>query len=168
MRVTKNKVIVVDYKLQRDNDAGTLVEETAGKDPLTFLFGHGQMLPEFESNLEGRVEGETVAFGIESEKAYGLVNEEAILELPIEHFKDASGNVSDTLVIGQMITMQDREGRSYRGKVIHRGLEKIKVDFNHPMAGVNLYFTVNIRSIRDATASEIDHGHVHGPGGHTH
>jgi len=72
------------------------------------------------------------------------------------------------LTIGNYIPMQDQNGYSLQGKVVKRGLDKVTMDFNHPMAGKNLHFTGDVLSVREATEEELHHGHVHGEGGHHH
>ncbi len=161
MIIEKNKVVVVDYKLQKDNAQGELVEETTGGEPLKFIFGIGMMIPGFESELEGKKSGDEVAFQVHSEDAYGEYEDEALIDIAIENFQ-VDGKVDyDNLKLGQMITMQDMQGGVHRGVIKKVGLDKVQVDFNHPMAGQDLFFTVNVREVREATESELDHGHVH-------
>jgi FKBP-type peptidyl-prolyl cis-trans isomerase SlyD len=168
MRIQKDTVVTLDYKLQRDNGEGDMIEQTHDSQPLKFIFGKGQMLPDFESNIEGKVVGESFSFGIGAANAYGEWDERAIIDIPIQNFAQADGSIPDSLKNGQMIKLQDQSGQSYNAKIVERGLEKVKVDLNHPMAGVDLYFTIDVREVRDATSEELDHGHVHGPGGHQH
>lgn len=168
MNIEKHKVVSLHYRLQKDNSEGDLVEETFGREPLVFLFGAGQMIPDFEKNLEGKVEGDSTSFGIESKNAYGEVNPEAIVAMPKSTFVIDGKLAEDLLVVGKMIPMSDDKGNRMNGIVRDIRGEEVILDFNHPMAGQNLFFTVEVQSVREATESEIAHGHVHGPGGHQH
>jgi len=102
-----------------------------------------------------------VAFQVPSEDAYGEYQDEALIDLAIQNL-EVDGKVDfDNLKTGKMITMQDTQGGVHHGMIKKVGLEQVQVDFNHPMAGQDLFFTVNIREVREATESELDHGHVH-------
>ncbi len=168
MTITKNTVVSVHYRLQEDNATGELVEETFGSDPLVFLFGAGQMIPEFERQLEGKKIGDNFSFGIKSAEAYGEFNPEAVVMLPTETFVVDGKLAEDLLVPGNMIPMSDGRGNRMNGVVQEVSEEGVTLDFNHPMAGQDLFFTVQVEAIRDASEEEISHGHVHGPGGHHH
>jgi FKBP-type peptidyl-prolyl cis-trans isomerase SlyD len=86
MKIGKHTVVTLHYKLQENNASGDLIEETSGGDPLVFLQGVGQMIPEFERQLEGKAAGDSFAFGIKSSEAYGEYKEEAKIKIPIETF----------------------------------------------------------------------------------
>ena len=164
MIIEKHKVVSVTYELRQDDATGAVVEATTEDKPLVFLFGVGSMLADFEANLAGKTVGDTTSFGIKAENAYGLRDESAVVSLPKNIF---AGN-EQYLKLGNIIPMQDNQGNPLRGKVVGIGLSEVKMDFNHPMAGQNLFFTVKVIDIRTASQEEIDHGHVHGPGGHHH
>lgn len=164
MTITQNKVVALTYELRLNDANGEFVEKTETENPLVFLFGAGQMIPDFENNISGLKVGETFAFGITADKAYGEIDEEAVVNIPREIFAEAE----DMLNVGQMIPMRNDQGHMLQGMVQEVTDTMVVMDFNHPMAGKNLYFTGAIQDIREATAEEIDHGHVHGPGGHHH
>ncbi len=168
MIIDQNTVVRLHYKLQEDNAEGELIEETHGGEPLTFLFGVGQMIPEFEAKLEGKAAGDHFAFGIAHTDAYGPYDEDAVAALPLEIFMHEGEIDMEMLQQGQMIPLRDEEGRMLYGTVEEVRENDVVMDFNHPMAGVDLYFTGQIESVRAATQEEIDHGHVHGEGGHHH
>ncbi len=168
MKIANNTVVQLQYELRKDTALGDFVEKTTDENPLTFLFGAGQMLPEFESNLSGLVVGDTFSFGIPAEKAYGMPDPQAIVNLPKQHFVIDGKLADDLLVVGKVIPMRSQEGQLLQGTVKEVQEDQVIMDFNHPMAGTNLHFTGKITDIRTATESEIAHGHVHGPGGHQH
>jgi FKBP-type peptidyl-prolyl cis-trans isomerase SlyD len=165
MEIEKNRVVSLHYKLKEGSEEGNLVEETFGGDPLLFLFGVGQMLPEFESNLEGKKAGDEFAFSISSENAYGTYNEDAVLLLDKSTF-EVDGKIDESLLkIGNVIPMSDPEGNQLHGTVKSVTDQGVQMDFNHPMAGVDLYFTGIIESVREATPTELQHGHANVNGG---
>ncbi|MBK8563616.1 MAG: peptidylprolyl isomerase [Saprospiraceae bacterium] len=168
MVIEKNTVVSLHYRLTNNDVLGELVEETFGSDPLVFLYGAGQMIPEFERQLAGKVAGDQFSFGIKSEEAYGEYDQDAVVLLPLSTF-EMDGTVDENMLqIGTIIPMSDDEGNRLNGQVKEVTQEGVVIDFNHPMAGVNLYFTGTVESLRPASETEIAHGHVHGPGGHHH
>lgn len=164
MTVSENKVVSIIYQLRKDNAEGEVVEELSKDNPLTFLYGRGNLLPKFEENLAGLKEGDPFQFSLESNEAYGDVQENAIVDVPIDVFKVEGEIDRNLLQAGNTIPMLDREGRRLNGVVKHVGLESVKMDFNHPMAGNDLYFSGEVTCIRDANADELEHGHVHSSG----
>lgn len=168
MKIAKHTVVTLHYKLQESSASGDLIEETSGGEPLVFLQGVGQMIPEFERQLEGKATGDNFAFGIKSTDAYGEYNDEAKIKIPIETFMVDGKLATELLQEGKTIPMRDQEGNMIYGTVLDVGEKEVGMDFNHPMAGMDLYFSGKIEDIREATASEIEHKHVHGPGGHQH
>ncbi len=169
MIIAANKVVTVHYSLREEGANGDLIEETFGSDPLLYLHGHGTMIPGFEKNLQGKKVGDTYEFTLSPEEAYGDIKTENIVEVPIENFADENGAVDrDLLEVGAPINMSDEEDNYFQGFVAEIKLESVVVDFNHPMAGLTLHFSGEIVDIRDASAEELNHGHVHGPGGHQH
>ncbi|MFZ1560238.1 MAG: peptidylprolyl isomerase [Saprospiraceae bacterium] len=168
MNIQKNHVVSLHYTLTEDTVDGELIEETYNAEPLSFIYGVGMMLPSFEENIENKVVGDTFSFTLEPEDAYGEYEEQAVVEIPIGSFADEAGNVDRSkLLAGAPLTMHDNEGQTYRGVVVEPKIDMIIVDFNHPMSGHTLHFKGEILEVREATASELDHGHVH-PGGHDH
>ena len=168
MVIEKNKVVTLHYKLQEGSSEGNLIEETHGKEPLVFLYGAGQMIPEFERQLAGKTTGDTFAFGIQSGEAYGTYDPEAVVAIPQSSFVIDGELATDLLLVGKVIPMRDGEGNQLLGTVKELQGEDVLMDFNHPMAGVDLYFAGNITEVRQATDTEVEHGHVHGEGGHQH
>ena len=135
-----------------------MVESTFGSDPLVFLYGVGAMIPKFEQELADKQEGDDFAFGIKSEEAYGEYNPEAIAPVPKQAFV-VDGEVNEELLqIGRVIPMRDQEGNQLLGTVMEVGDEQVKMNFNHPMAGVDLYFSGRIENVREATKEEVEQG----------
>ncbi len=168
MVIEQNIVVSLHYRLTVSDVLGELVEETFGSEPLVFLYGAGQMIPEFERQLTGKASGDQFSFGIKSEEAYGAHDPNAVVQLPLSTF-EVDGEVDqEMLKIGTIIPMSDDQGNRLNGMVKEVSSEGVMLDFNHPMAGTDLYFTGTVESLRAATPTEVEHGHVHGPGGHNH
>lgn len=161
MPIAKNQVVIVDYKLQNGSNEGDLIEETSGSQPLSFIFGIGQMIPAFEENLEDKQEGDEFSFLIEAANAYGLFEDEAVVQIPVQQFAVDGKVAEESIEPGKQLTVQDQQGQSYHGVVQSSDGDNVTVDFNHPMAGTDLYFSGVIRTVRTATESELDHGHAH-------
>ncbi len=167
MSEVKNKVISINYNLHKDTANGEMIESTEGKEPLVFLSGMGQMIPEFEANVAELNSGDTFSFGIKSENAYGNRTDEAVIELPHDIFMN-EGKLADEVVIGNVLPLQDQNGQVHPAKIVSVNEKTITADVNHPLADQDLHFTGNVVEVREATEEELSHGHVHGPGGHEH
>ena len=167
MLIAPNKVVTVHYTLTEDTADGQLVETTTGQEPLAFIYGVGMMIPDFEKNLTGMKAGDKFAFGITAANAYGEYDDTALVEVPKNAF-ETDGKIPDGLLeVGNMLPLTDQEGNHFQGMVAHVGSNTVKIDFNHP-SGVDLYFSGHVEAVRDAEAAELEHGHVHGAGGHHH
>ncbi len=165
MEIAKDRVVSLTYVLRKDSKDGDLLEEVKDDRPLTFLYGGGSLLPKFEENISGLAVGDNFSFDLKAEDAYGLVNEDAIVNVPKAAF-EVNGKVDDNLLkLGNTIPMQDNAGNRLNGIVVDITGESVKMDFNHPLAGDNLFFSGTVESIREATDEELNHGHVHGGGG---
>ncbi len=163
-------VVSVHYELKVDNDGELVTADKSQPDsPLVYIQGLGMLLPEFESNMVGKTVGDSVSFKISPENGYGVRNEQEIVSIPIDSFKDNEGNVDTNSVrVGNILPMMDNQGNQFQGIVCEVTPEVVVMDFNHPMAGKELNFSVTVVEVRPATADELAHGHVHGPGGHHH
>jgi FKBP-type peptidyl-prolyl cis-trans isomerase SlyD len=156
MQITKHKVASIHYTLT-DND-GKILDSSSGREPLTYIQGIGNLIPGMEEGLEGKSKGEKLSLKISPEKGYGVKDEALTQRVPRTAFGGQEVKVG----------MQFQTNQGGVVTVTHVGLSEITVDANHPLAGVELNFAVEIIDIRPATEDEIAHGHVHGPGGHHH
>lgn len=163
-------VVSVHYELKVDNNGELMTaDKSKPEQPLVFIQGKGMLLPEFESNLAGKKAGDKVEFKVSAENGYGLRNDQDIVNVPSESFKDAEGNIDTNVIkVGNVLPMMDNQGNQFQGIVCEVTPDSIVMDFNHPMAGKELNFSVTVVDVRPATAEELEHGHVHGPGGHQH
>lgn len=164
MKIAPNHVVSLTYDLYSPQD-GTeaLVESATQEQPLTFLFGVGQMLPKFEENLSALSTGDNYDFTISAADGYGEHDENAVANLPKDMF-----NGADLPEIGSILPLQDNNGNRFQGQVVSIAEDAVIVDLNHPMAGQSLHFKGEILNVRPATPEELAHGHAHGPDGHHH
>ncbi len=170
MKIAEEKAVSVNYHLTASLNGGSeeLVEQTSVERPFVFLFGFGQLLPDFEANLNGKSKGDKFDFRITAEKGYGLVEKDYIVKVNKESFI-VDGKFDDERVkLGADIAMHDQDGNQLIGKVLEISDEAVTMDFNHPLAGHDLHFVGEVLEVRDATTEELDHGHVHGEHGHHH
>jgi len=170
MTINKNKVVTVSYHLSShiDNEAPQLVEQTSEDRPFVFLYGAGQLLPDFEKHLADKKVGDKFDFKITPANGYGLSDDEMVVKIPKEAFH-VDGKFDDARVKeGEELMMNDADGNQLMGFVVEIADNHVTMDFNHPLADHNLHFVGEVLDVREASAEEIAHGHVHGPGGHHH
>lgn len=154
------QVIALTYELREGGPEGDLLESVKEEQPIEFLFGAGRLNQSFEQNVRDLSEGEQFEFLIEADKAYGQVNEKALVDLPKSIFVIDGKLADDLLVEGNIINMEDQEGNPHRGKVMEIGEEKVKMDFNHPLAGMDLHFQGQVVRRREPTPEELSQGFV--------
>ena len=168
MKVGKDKVVTLTYVLRYDDENGEIVQKVDESRPFVHMFGIGTLLPAFEDNLSGLSAGDDFSFYLLADDAYGDSSEEAILELEKSMF-EIDGKIDDEFVaVGKSIAMQDQDGHPVDGKVLEIKEKTVILDFNHPLAGENLFFAGKVIEVREASEEEQSHGHVHGEGGHQH
>ncbi len=155
MHISENKVVSLSYRLNLNNKNGELIETINKDKPLEFMFGSGNLLPEFENQLRNLPAGEQFAFVLTSDKAYGAILEQAIVDVPVKSF-EVNGKVDESVVkVGGTIPMRDNNGNRMNGIVTAINNELVTMDFNHPLAGRDLHFEGEVLAIRDATEEEL-------------
>ncbi len=160
MKIEKNSVVSIDYKLT--DEQGIVIDTSEGRQPLTYLHGVGALIPGMENALTGKAVGEKFTVTIQPEEAYGQRDESLLRVIAAEELKD----IPDLRVGTQL--QADTEAGVKVFTVIKIEGDKVGIDGNHPLAGVTLNFDLDVKEVREATAEEIEHKHVHGPGGHSH
>ncbi len=160
MIAEKDKVVSFHYTLK--NAAGEQMETSREKDPMTYLHGANNIITGLEKAMEGHAVNDEFSVTVEPEEAYGVRNEKNVQRVPLKRLKGI-GKISP----GQVLNLQTNNGQ-VQVTVLKVGRFNIDVDGNHPLAGKQLTFDVEITDIRDASAEELEHRHVHGPGGHHH
>ena len=154
MQVEKNKVVEIDYTLK--NDTGKVIDSSEGRDPLAYIQGIGNLIPGVENALEGKSSGERVEITVPPETGYGVRDDSLMLTIERSKFDEV-----DDLKEGQRFRMETPDGPMVF-TVLKVDEAEVLVDGNHPLAGMTLSFDITIQSVRDATAEELEHGHVHG------
>jgi FKBP-type peptidyl-prolyl cis-trans isomerase SlyD len=162
MKIESQHVVSLTYDLYVNQEDGkeALVESATQEQPLTFLYGAGQMLPKFEEHLSTLSTGDNFDFQLSAEDAYGEYNDEAVANLPKDMFEG-----TDMPEVGSILPLQDNQGNRFQGQVVSVVEDSVIVDLNHPMAGQELHFKGAIINVRPANPEELSHGHAHGADG---
>ena len=160
MLIADKKVASFHYTLS--NEQGERIETSRERQPMSYLHGARNIIPGLEKALAGKAAGEQFQVTIPPEEAYGERRADQVQRVPAKHFRDAR-----QLKPGRLVSIQTRRG-PVQANVVKVGRFNIDVDTNHPLAGQTLTFDVEVIEVRDATGAEIEHGHVHGPGGVNH
>lgn len=155
MAITKNKMVSLTYDLRIEGAEGEMIEQATSERPLTFVYGAGIMLPKFEALLEGLEQGSSFNINLPCEDAYGKIDENAIVDLP-KHLFLVEGKFDDEIIkVGNTVPMMSASGQRMNGLVLEITDENVKMDFNHPLAGEDLFFSGDVLEVRDATDEEI-------------
>lgn len=161
MTVSENKFVSLIYELKENDINGNHIETVTEENALSFIFGSGQMLPEFEANIKDLKAADNFDFRIEAEKAYGPIYEDAKADVPKDIFMN-EGKIDDAILyVENVLPMQDKDGNVFYGKILAITEDTVKMDFNHPLAGVNLHFSGKIIGVREATEEELNPKHDH-------
>ncbi|ASD68419.1 peptidylprolyl isomerase [Pseudoalteromonas piscicida] len=162
MQIAKNTVVEFHYTL---HEGDSQIESSKEGEPLNYLHGTEGMLPSLESELEGKTGGDSFTVTLTPEQAYGEYQEGLVQRIPIKHLQGLGD--SKVWKPGMTAIVDSNQGR-HQVKVVKVGRFNADCDLNHPFAGKTLTFDVEILSVREATAEEISHGHVHAAGGCGH
>lgn len=158
MKIEKNTAVTIRFKVSELN--GKLLEET--KQPVAYLHGgYGNVLPKIEEALEGQAAGYKVTLDLQPQDAFGERNESLVQTIPKSQFPPG-------VKVGGQLEGRDEEGRTRVFVVKKIKGQEVFLDGNHPLAGTALRFVVTVLGVRAASDEEIEHGHVHGDGGHDH
>lgn len=158
--ISNDSVVLFNYTLT--NEQGEVLDQSRGE-PLAYLHGHHNIIPGLEAQMLGKTVGDKFVATIAPEDAYGEYMAEAVQEVPRVNFQGV-----DNIAVGMQFQSQSEDGHVMLVTVKDVNDEVVVVDANHPLAGVTLIFDVEIVEVREATAEELAHGHVHGVGGHHH
>jgi FKBP-type peptidyl-prolyl cis-trans isomerase SlyD len=155
MKIEKNKMVSLIYELRENNPEGKIIEVLDESRPLTFLYGAGRLLPVFEDKINLLEAGDKFSFALDSKSAYGEQREDMIINIPLSVF-ETDGRIDEELCrVGNTVPMVDNSGNPLNGTIIEISESFVMMDFNHPMAGVDLHFSGKILNIREATEEEI-------------
>jgi len=170
MKIEKNKMVSLIYELRESDPKGRIIEALDESRPLQFVFGTGRLLPVFESNINSLENGDNFSFTLTSDLAYGDKREEMIVNVPIAVFETDGILNEDICRVGNDVPMTDTDGNPLTGVINEITDTYVKMDFNHPMAGIDLFFTGKIVEVREATDQEInpEGSSCSGCSGHSH
>lgn len=155
MKIEKNKMVSLVYELRESDSEGRIIETLNESRPLQFVYGTGRLLPVFESNINSLNNGDDFKFSLSSEIAYGGKREDMIINVPISVFETDGKINEDICKVGNEVPMMDTEGNPINGVINEITESYVRMDFNHPMAGLDLFFSGKIIDVRDATMEEI-------------
>lgn len=159
MNIEKDRVVRFHYTVSEQGQEP--METSEGREPLAILVGHGNIIPGLEKAMEGRTAGEKFEVDVAAADAYGERRDGLSQRVPKKHFQ------GQRLEPGMQVVLNTNFGP--RAVTIQKvGMSVVDVDLNHPMSGKDLRFSIEIVEVREASAEELEHGHVHGEGGHHH
>ena len=161
MAIEQNKVVTMNFTLK--DDEGNLLDSTEKGGPFSYISGKNMVLPKLEEALSGMLIGSKKNIKLEAKDGYGDYNDDAIQVVGKENFPE-----DIVLEVGMEYMASSPDGVKMPFTISNVDGEEITIDFNHPLAGKNLNFDIELLNVRDATAEELSHGHVHGAGGHHH
>ena len=168
MEKENNKFIAVAYKLYSLADGKeTLIEEAPADHPFVFITGFGITLDAFENGVEDLPKGEQFTLNIECEEAYGERLDERVLDLNKEIFTINGHFDHDNIYKDAVVPLQNEDGNRFMGRVLDVTEDTVKMDLNHPLAGLDLLFKGEIVENREATNEEVQQmlNHISGEGG---
>src|SRR5215216_3011522 len=151
--VQKDVVVSMEYTLQVDNEE---IDSSKGQDPLQFLVGHGNIISGLEREMIGMKVGESKEVVVQPADAYGEFDEEAFMEVPRTAFP-----TDIPVEEGSELTVRDDAGQARYARIDAVNGDNVTLNFNHPLAGDELLFNVKVVGLREPTAEELEHGHVH-------
>jgi len=160
MNIAANTVVSIDYTLR--NDAGDILDQSSPEAPLSDLHGHNNVISGLEHALLGKAKADRLEASIAPAEAYGEYDAALVQALPRAMFQ----GVDDIDVGMQFQTQMDGGVQVVTVKEVND--DTVTIDGNHALAGQTLHFDVTVKGVREASQEELDHGHVHGPGGHHH
>ena len=157
MQIANDKIVSFDYTLT--NDAGDVIDSSQGGEPLVYLHGAQNIIPGLEGALEGKVSGDALKVVIEPADGYGEYNDALTQVVPASMFQGV-----ENIEAGMQFQAETSDGVQVV-RIAKVDGDDVTIDGNHPLAGERLNFDVNVMDVRDASAEELEHGHVHGEGG---
>jgi len=153
MAIENNKVVSIEYEV-RDSKTSEVVDSNIGQAPLTFLLGKNQIIAGLENHVMTMNMGEKSDVLVGAADGYGEYNHEAVQEVPKEQFAGIE------LAEGMALYGQGEDGSTVQVTVKSFDDTNVKIDYNHPMAGKDLMFSVAVTMVRDASADEAATGQL--------
>lgn len=161
MKIEKDKHVSLLYELRENDKDGKVIEELDSARPLSFVYGAGRIIRGFESGISDLSMGDDFGFKVAAAEAYGERRDDMVVDVPLSIFMKEGVVDEDICFVGNTVPMSDSQGRRIDGVVIEITEDSVRMDFNHPMAGCDLFFSGKVIEVREATEEEM-HGHSHG------
>jgi FKBP-type peptidyl-prolyl cis-trans isomerase SlyD len=155
MKISINTVATVSYKIITDKNNSELIEFADKNNPRSMIFGNNSLMPGFEANMKGLVEGDNFEFKLSPEEAFGRYRSEMIIDVPKSSFEINGVIKEDLLYLGNEISMLDNGGNKVLGRVIEISSEVVKMDFNHKLADSSLFVTGTVHEVRLVTDEDL-------------
>jgi FKBP-type peptidyl-prolyl cis-trans isomerase SlyD len=160
MTIKQDSVVTIHYTLK--DDAGEVIDSSASGEPLAYLHGHGNLVPGLERELEGKSTGDRLSVTVAPADGYGDYDQQLVQKIPRRSLRGVS-----QVRVGMQLHAHTPEG-ARTVTVTQIAGDMVTIDANHPLAGKNLHFDIEVTDVRAPTEEELAHGHVHGAGGHHH
>jgi len=161
MQISDEMAVLIHYKVA--NAEGEVIDSSEGDEPLAYIHGQGNIVPGLEQALHGKGVGDRVQVTVTPEDGYGVHEPDKVQTVPRAAFD------TDTKIEpGMQFQAESEDGDEIIVTVTEVTQDEVTVDANHPLAGQTLRFEVEVVEVRACTEEELEHGHVHGPGGHHH
>ena len=160
MKIEDNKVVQMHYHLTDEN--GTVLDSSKGREPLSYIQGIGNIIVGLEKEMADKIVGDKLNVVVIPSEGYGERDEKLVQVVPKSGFQG-----DEELTVGMQVQVGTQDGQAIATVAQIEG-EDVTLDVNHPLAGATLTFDVEVVDVRDATEEELEHGHVHDPGGHQH
>ena len=155
MQINQNKVVSMHYRLTLDS--GEMLDSSFDRqEPLIFLVGHRNVIPGLENELIGMESGDEKSIRVAPEQGYGVRNEKLVQSVSTERLPDDM-----ELEEGKVLRFQEQDGQIIEAFITSLSDDEVTLDLNHPLAGEHLNFDIQVVDVRDASAEELEHGHVH-------
>jgi FKBP-type peptidyl-prolyl cis-trans isomerase SlyD len=161
MKIEKNTFVSLIYELRENDSKGRIIEDLDTTKPLSFVYGAGRIIRGFESGVAGLSQGDDFGFTVPAADAYGDRRDDMIVDVPLSIFMKEGVVDEDICFVGNTVPMSDSQGRRIDGVVNEITENVVVMDFNHPMAGCDLFFSGRVMEVREATPEEIT-PHSHG------
>lgn len=159
LKVNDGKVVSMEYTLKVD---GEVADTSEGREPLEYVHGAGNIISGLEREMVGMTVGDSKEVVVTAANGYGEKDDQAFMDVPRQQFPKEI-----PMKVGTELQVQNQEGQPMYARIENVEDESVRLNFNHPLAGKDLHFSVKVVDLRNATPEEKEHGHVHSPG-HQH
>jgi FKBP-type peptidyl-prolyl cis-trans isomerase SlyD len=140
MKIAENSKVTIDYTMTLDN--GEVVDTTKESEPITYTQGEGELLEGVEKRMAGLAKGDSLDIVLSAEEGFGVSDPEAFIEIP------NSDLPPEALKVDAMLEGQGPQGQAIEGRVVELKEDSAVVDFNHPLAGKTLHFSVTVVDVK--------------------